>query len=70
MKLFRSVALFAVALATVATDAALASDNRPAKTAFGAMTLGSSQESQPIGFYAKGCQAGSVQLPYDGRTGR
>ncbi len=66
MKLFRSVALLAAALVTVTTDAALASDNRPAKTTFGAMTLGSSQEPQPIGFYAKGCQAGAVQLPYDG----
>lgn len=66
MTFIRKVALLAMALASVATDLAIASDNRPAKAAFGAMTHGSSQEPQPIGFYAKGCQSGAVQLPYDG----
>jgi penicillin-insensitive murein endopeptidase len=65
MTFFRTIALFAAALATMATDA-FASDNRPAKQAFGAMTLGSAQSSEPLGFYANGCQAGAVQLPYDG----
>lgn len=66
MNRLRKIALVAAALATVAADAAVAADNRPAKAAFGAMTLPSAQPSQPIGFYAKGCQAGAVQLPYDG----
>ena len=61
---FAMTAAFAVADFT----GALAADSRPAKAAFGAMTLASSQPSQPIGFYAKGCQAGAVQLPYDGPT--
>ena len=56
------------ALAVADFTGALAADSRPAKATFGAMTLASSQPSQPIGFYAKGCQAGAVQLPYDGPT--
>lgn len=59
-------ALLAAALATILADTAAGADNRPAKQAFGAMTSASAQASQPIGFYAKGCQAGAVQLPYDG----
>ncbi|WP_442966903.1 penicillin-insensitive murein endopeptidase [Rhizobium sp. C4] len=66
MMQFRKVALVVAALMPTLADLVEAADNRPAKATFGAMTLGSSQEPQPIGFYAKGCQAGAVQLPYDG----
>jgi penicillin-insensitive murein DD-endopeptidase len=62
----RKFALLAVALLSVGADIAFAADSRPAKPAFGAVTLPSAQSAQPIGFYAKGCQAGAVQLPYDG----
>lgn len=62
----RKFALFAAAALSLAADMAAAADSRPAKQAFSAMTLGSAQSSQPVGFYAKGCQAGAVQLPYDG----
>jgi penicillin-insensitive murein endopeptidase len=37
-----------------------------AKQLFGAATLPAALQSEPIGFYAKGCMAGAVQLPPDG----
>lgn len=44
------------------------SDKRIAKTLFGAAQVASPQGSTPIGGYAKGCQAGAVQLPETGPT--
>ncbi len=38
----------------------------PAKQLFGAQPLPASLPSAPIGFYARGCLAGGVQLPPDG----
>lgn len=66
MTLLPKFAMLTAALLTFVADAAVGADSRPAKQAFGAMTEASAQASQPIGFYAKGCQAGAVQLPYDG----
>ncbi len=43
-------------------------DTRIAKTLFGAMPRGSNQSPQSIGGYARGCQAGAVQLPETGPT--
>ena len=39
-----------------------------AKRVFGGFELPSSQPSQPIGGYSRGCQAGAVQLPETGPT--
>nr|WP_245639405.1 penicillin-insensitive murein endopeptidase [Rubellimicrobium mesophilum] len=39
-----------------------------AKRVFGGVPLPSSQPSQPIGAYSRGCQAGAVQLPETGPT--
>ncbi|PIE11016.1 MAG: penicillin-insensitive murein endopeptidase [Rhodobacterales bacterium] len=43
-------------------------DTRQAKPLFGAARVASSQAPQPYGGYAKGCQAGAVQLPETGPT--
>ncbi len=43
-------------------------DTRVAKNLFGAMPLASSQPSQPLGGYARGCQAGAEQLAETGPT--
>jgi len=43
-------------------------DSRIAKTLFGAMTFASAQAPEPLGGYARGCQAGAVQLPETGPT--
>jgi penicillin-insensitive murein endopeptidase len=43
-------------------------DTRVAKNLFGAMPLASSQRSQPLGGYARGCQAGAEQLAETGPT--
>lgn len=43
-------------------------DTRVAKTLFGAMQVASRQSPAPIGGYARGCQAGAVQLPETGPT--
>lgn len=40
----------------------------PAKVLFGAADLPSNQRSAPLGSYARGCQAGAVQLPETGPT--
>jgi penicillin-insensitive murein DD-endopeptidase len=45
-----------------------AGDNRVAKVLFGAESLPSAQPAEPIGGYARGCQAGAVQLPETGPT--
>ena len=45
-----------------------ANDNRVAKTLFGAEPRGSNQSPQPIGGYARGCQAGAEQLAETGPT--
>jgi penicillin-insensitive murein DD-endopeptidase len=67
---FKALLALAGALAIVAGDleAAIAKDSRPAKQAFGTQISGSAQSPQPIGSYAKGCQAGAVQMPYDGEN--
>lgn len=57
-------ASFAVALAL----AAPAHAEKLANKLFGAMSGPSSQDSMPIGSYAKGCAAGLVQLPESGPT--
>lgn len=43
-------------------------DTRVAKTLFGAVPTGSLQASQPLGGYARGCQAGAEQLAETGPT--
>ena len=43
-------------------------DTRIAKTLFGAMPGGSPQTPQPLGGYARGCQAGAMQLAETGPT--
>ena len=45
-----------------------AGDDRLAKALFGAVAAPSSQPSEPLGSYARGCQAGAVQLPETGPT--
>lgn len=54
-----------LALMTVVSSA-LAKDPVPAKQLFGKMTLPSSQRTEPLGFYAKGCLAGGIAIPVDG----
>ena len=56
------------ALLFIATISSPALAETPAKQLFGAMTTGSSQRAEPFGSYAKGCQAGAVQLPESGPT--
>ena len=55
-----------IAKASISTQNA--GDNRVAKDLFGYVPTGSSQPAQPIGGYARGCQAGAVQLPETGAT--
>ncbi len=45
-----------------------AGDDRVAKNLFGRISTGSSQRAQSFGGYARGCQAGAVQLPESGPT--
>jgi len=45
-----------------------ANDNRSAKEVFGHIPTASDQRSEPFGGYARGCQAGAVQLPETGPT--
>lgn len=52
--------------ATVSTQNA--GDNRVAKEVFGYIPTASNQRSEPFGGYARGCQAGAVQLPETGPT--
>lgn len=52
--------------ATVSTQNA--SDTRVAKNVFGYLPTASDQRSEPFGGYARGCQAGAVQLPETGPT--
>ncbi|SEQ49926.1 murein endopeptidase. Metallo peptidase. MEROPS family M74 [Faunimonas pinastri] len=68
--MIRSLATALLLLTTgVATvEAAPNSDPRPAKQTFAAEKLPSAMQSQPIGFYTRGCQAGAVPLPPDGPT--
>jgi penicillin-insensitive murein DD-endopeptidase len=40
----------------------------PAKELFGAQPLPAALNTEPIGFYSRGCMAGAVQLPPDGPT--
>ncbi|WP_342077384.1 penicillin-insensitive murein endopeptidase [Yoonia sp. SS1-5] len=53
---------------SVETVSQNANDTRVAKNLFGAAPRGSAQRSQPVGGYARGCQAGAVQLPETGPT--
>ena len=43
-------------------------DTRVAKTLFGAAGVASNQSAEAVGGYARGCQAGAVQLPETGPT--
>lgn len=43
-------------------------DTRVAKEVFGYIPVASNQRSQAVGGYARGCQAGAVQLPETGPT--
>ena len=43
-------------------------DSRVAKFLFDDAPSGSLQQSEPLGFYSRGCQAGAVQLPETGPT--
>ena len=43
-------------------------DTRVAKQLFGAASISSNQSAQAVGGYARGCQAGAVQLPETGPT--
>ena len=43
-------------------------DTRVAKTLFGAAGVASNQSAEALGGYARGCQAGAVQLPETGPT--
>ncbi|MGJ8610335.1 MAG: penicillin-insensitive murein endopeptidase [Octadecabacter sp.] len=52
--------------ATVSTQNA--GDNRVAKDVFGYIPTASNQRSDAFGGYARGCQAGAVQLPETGAT--
>ncbi len=52
--------------ATVSTQNA--NDNRVAKEVFGHIPAGSNQRAESFGSYARGCQAGAVQLPETGPT--
>ncbi|KPP93079.1 MAG: penicillin-insensitive murein endopeptidase MepA [Rhodobacteraceae bacterium HLUCCA08] len=45
-----------------------ANDTRVAKDVFGFLPAGSAQRPEAIGEYARGCQAGAVQLPETGPT--
>lgn len=54
--------------ATARVSAQNANDTRVAKALFGAAALPSSQPSESFGGYARGCQAGAVQLPETGPT--
>jgi penicillin-insensitive murein endopeptidase len=45
-----------------------ANDFRVAKEVFGAVPVASAQAPDPIGGFARGCQAGAVQLPETGPT--
>ena len=73
---FIAAALIAVSLAACQADeppvvsmaAQNANDTRVAKNLFGAAPAGSSQQSQAVGGYANGCQAGAEQLAETGPT--
>ncbi len=67
MRLFKVLPFIALAL-TLALTAAPALAETPAKRLFGAMSAPSRQPAEPVGSYAKGCQAGAVQLPETGPT--
>lgn len=53
---------------TAAVSTQNAGDNRVAKNLFGAVPAASTQSPDAIGGYARGCQAGAVQLPETGPT--
>jgi penicillin-insensitive murein endopeptidase len=58
--------ILALTSLVASTALAAAEDTTPAKTLFGQMKRPSSQDSQPVGSYAKGCLAGGVPLPISG----
>ena len=53
---------------TVAVSTQNTSDTRVAKTLFGASPRASNQRSEAVGGYARGCQAGAVQIAETGPT--
>lgn len=54
--------------ASSAVSSQNADDTRVAKQLFGAARFASAQEPEPLGGYARGCQAGAVQLAETGPT--
>lgn len=58
--------LVSILVLSVATDAAISAEGRPARELFGAVALPSASAPAPLGSYAKGCQAGAVAMPVDG----
>jgi penicillin-insensitive murein endopeptidase len=75
VRLFALVALTLTLAACQQDDAAgptistqNSNDYRVAKDLFGAVPVASAQPSDPIGGFARGCQAGAVQLPETGPT--
>ena len=59
---------FAAALVACVVSSAPAMAQTKATQLFGAEQTPSRQQSQPIGFYSKGCAAGNVELPESGPT--
>ncbi len=53
---------------TASVSSQNANDTRVAKALFGAIVGPTSQSSDPVGEYSRGCQAGAVQLPETGPT--
>lgn len=53
---------------TAAVSTQNSGDDRQAKALFGAAQVASAQKSESFGGYARGCQAGAVQLPETGPT--
>ncbi len=60
--------IFSLLVSLVGLLAAPGHADTPAKQLFGAATVASAQKPAPFGSYAKGCQAGAVQLPETGPT--
>jgi penicillin-insensitive murein endopeptidase len=61
--MFRSLLILAALLVAAQAEA----QQRPAKELFGAVALPAARQSEPVGFYSRGCLSGAVQLPPSGR---
>ncbi len=58
-----SIALAALISSSLVSGDAASADDTPAKQLFGTVQLPSNSAPSPIGFYAKGCMAGSCGDP-------